>query len=243
MGAIPQNFLMNLRFPCRAIPDGFDPSRLSPEALGATHRTPCWSRRARAASEKIAEETAPTSRNSSNESLFDFRIGWSNAGLLMTTVVDGKSEQRIFTRARLDEADELIVCLDARDFKESHRASRFCSKFAFYPLIGEKGAQGAPMAERRPLSRAKGAPSPFDPNEIAMASERRARGCAFSAFIPSEALAGFDPTEFNRFGLHFRLRDAELGDFVLQLDAPFPVEDDPSLWASFVMLGAPIPQD
>ena len=68
-----------------------------------------------------------------------------------------------------------------------------------------------------------------------MASERRKDGYAFSAFIPSGTLTGFDPSEFNRVGFHYVVRDSQFGAFVLQYAFPAPCEEDPSFWATLVL--------
>ena len=48
--------------------------------------------------------------------------------------------------------------------------------------------------------------------------------------VPAAVLSGFDPEQHPRPGVYYHLRDRELGDQYLGVNADFPVSDDPSLW-------------
>ena len=235
MSSIPLGFMFRLRFSCRRAPSSLDPRALAPEALDASYSAPFWSQIELAEDSPLAARARNRAkgRERTNASLFDFRLAWLPTGLAFTTVVAGKSEQSIFLPTRLEHADSIRLCLDTRDVKESHRASRFCHRFVFYPTVAASPTESRPIAQWAPINRAKASPSPVDVSLFALASERRADGYAFSAFLPSGALTGYDAEEFNRIGLHYIVFDSEHGAFALQHYAPLPAEEDPSLWPSF----------
>lgn len=239
MATIPTDFLFRFRFSCRRW-EKASPGATIPETLDASFRIPLWSQIARSnfwdARTNESSETVGDAVKS--ESLFDFRLGWSQRGLVFTTVVSGKRNQPYWTHSSLNEADSVRFCVDTRDLRDSHRGNRFCHKFAFYPFIGESEEVARPLAQWLPINRAREIPTCVDVDSFVMRSERRSDGYAFSVFIPASSLNGFDPESFDRLGMHYTVADSEYGMFTLQHGAPLPYEDDPSLWSSFVMLGA-----
>ena len=50
-------------------------------------------------------------------------------------------------------------------------------------------------------------------------------------FLPAAALNGFDPEQNPRLGFYYAVRDAELGEQVLNVGSDFPYWEDPSLWS------------
>jgi len=233
MSCIPQSFLFRFRFPCRPLSPSQIEAFPTPETLDVSYRVPLWTQATRP--DGFATQTIEqTLRNAQNKERFDFRIGWAQEGLLFTVVVANKQEQRYWTHSSLKNADCVRLCLDARDLKDSRRGSRFCHKFLLYPLVGEGANVAKPLAQWTTLNRAKASPNTVDVNMFRLASERRVDGYAFSAFIPGSTLTGYDPEAIDRIGFHFIVRDSEYGEFALQHTEPFPVEDDPSMWATLV---------
>ncbi len=231
MSRIPQSFLFRLRIPCRPLSPTLVSSYPIPETLDASYGVPFWSQAA-SPNGFATQALVQTLRNAQNQTRFDFRIGWAQEGLLFTVVVANKREQRHWTHSSLKEADCVLLCLDARDLKDLHHGSRYCHKLLFYPLVGEGANVAKPLAQWLLLERAKARPEEVDVGSFRLASERRADGYAFSAFIPGSTLTGYDPKVIDRIGFHFIVQDSEYGKFALQHTEPFPVENDPSLWAT-----------
>ena len=234
MSTIPSNFLFRFQIPCRRVASSV--KRVTPETLDASYSLPFWSRfQERRDTFGRREPSDAIARNSSNSSIFDFRLGWSPLGIFITTVVSGKQKQEIWSQNDQQRADAVRVCLDTRDVKELRRATKFCHKFIFYPTIGAARGSLRPLVELSPINRAKDYPEPIDVKDLKVAAACKNDGYAFSCFLPAQSLTGFDPEEFDRFGLHYVVKDSQYGAFVLQHGDPLPMEDDPSLWDSFVM--------
>ena len=136
---IPSNFLFRFRFLCRRW-DAPSPRAVDPETLDASFRIPLWSfiPKSEARLERQTQQPVETvGRDEQLAETFDFRIGWSPDGLILTVVVAGKDGQPFWQRSALNSADSLRICLDTRDMNDMHRGTRFCYKFVFFPLIGE----------------------------------------------------------------------------------------------------------
>ena len=239
---IDHTFLMRARFYCRRAPENLTASSLAPEALGAEWRVPRWTQYV--FSDASTRETSRDGRAylepcgicDANRDFFDFRTAWSPEGFALTVVVAKKSEQKTFANSELDSADQIRVCLDARDLKEVKRGTRFCYKFVFFPTAVDARKTLSPKARQVTISRAREQATAIDAGEIALASELRADGYAFSAFFPAQTLVGYEPDSFNRLGLHFAVTDGARGVFALQHYAPTLYEEDPSLWPSFLLV-------
>ncbi|MGI6402176.1 MAG: hypothetical protein ACOX0A_08725 [Thermoguttaceae bacterium] len=239
MATIPTDFLFRYRLSCRHWKDAAL-KNVVPETLGATFRIPIWSRTTalNAWDSSVPEPRSTTGLNPGAESIFDFRFGWADAGLIFTVVVGGKEEQSFARHSELASADSLRLCLDTRDVSDRRRGDRFCYKFAFFPFVGESDNVAKPLAQWLPINRASEPSLHADVDSFALRSELRKDGYALSVFLPAGAITGYEPNEFNRIGMHYTVVDSKYGNFSLQHGAPLPFEDDPGLWSSFIMLGA-----
>ena len=232
---IPPNFLFRFRFSCRRC-DAPTARSIAPETLDASFRVPLWSLVPKGEVRLERQAQAPPEAIGVNPEIadfFDFRIGWAPEGLVATVVVSKKDEQPVWPRSALDQADSLRLCLDMRDMKDARRATRFCYKFVFFPLVGESPRSARPIVQWSSIARAREIPSGVDLESFLMASKRRSDGYSFTAFIPAASLNGYDPEFFARFGMHYTVSDSQRGLFTLQHSAPLPYDDDPSLWAAF----------
>jgi hypothetical protein len=57
-------------------------------------------------------------------------------------------------------------------------------------------------------------------------------GYRLEAWLPGDALTGFDPQANPLLGFYFYVRDAELGEQFLSVGHEFPFAHDPSLWST-----------
>jgi hypothetical protein len=67
-------------------------------------------------------------------------------------------------------------------------------------------------------------------------AQQRSDGYVLHAFIPAEALTGFDPQEHPRLGFNYAIIDRELGVQTFSAGPPLPYDEDPSLWATLEMV-------
>jgi hypothetical protein len=67
-------------------------------------------------------------------------------------------------------------------------------------------------------------------------SSSRNDGYLLEAFIPTDALTGFDPAEHPRLGFTYAVLDRELGEQTFGVGSPLPYQEDPSLWATLELV-------
>jgi hypothetical protein len=162
---------------------------------------------------------------------YDLRIGWNETGLLLALIVTGKKQSLWCRTTQADESDGIQICLDTRDIKDIHRASRFCHRLLFMP-IGSGRDQSQPSALWLPIHRAKEHPSSIDLSQIKMQSKVSSEGYRLDVFLPGKVLTGFEPMDYPSFGFHFVVMDREYGNSYFLAAPPLPHDQDPSLWGS-----------
>ena len=208
-----KSFLYRFRFPCQYIPAGI-------ATLDETYQLPNVSHL--------------DDSNVRSKLPFDFRIGWNEAGLRFSLAVSGKSQSLWCRTTQPDESDGIQICLDTRDIKDIHRASRFCHRLLFMP-IGRGQDQSQPAVAWLPIHRAKEHPNPVDLMQIKMLSKVSAEGYGLHVLLPGKILTGFEPTEYPSLGFHFVVMDREYGNSYFLVAPPLPHDQDPSLWGTLAM--------
>lgn len=130
-----------------------------------------------------------------------------------------------------EESEGIQICLDTRDVRNVHRASRFCHRLIFFP--SGQGANGqSPAVLWVPVHRSKGHPNPIPVEKIELKSVLLKTGYQVAATIPGELLTGYEPLEFSQIGFHYFIVDREIGDQPMLVGPPFPHDYDPSLWGT-----------
>lgn len=160
----------------------------------------------------------------------DVRLAWNDFGLALQALVTGKEEAPAGDAARPWSSDGLMLWIDTRDARSSHRATRYCHQFHFLPAGGGEDKDEpsvVPMKINRALQDAPLA----SPSDIPFRAARTKTGYRLEAFLPTAVLTGFDPAEHPRLGFYYVVRDCELGDQFLSVNGDFPFADDPSLWS------------
>lgn len=160
----------------------------------------------------------------------DVRLAWNDFGLAVQAIVAGKSEPPAGDAARPWSSDGLMLWIDTRDARTSHRASRYCHQFHFLPAGGGED-KDEPAVVPMKINRAQQDAPLANPADVPFRTHRTKGGYRLEAFLPAAALSGFDPAEHPRLGVYYVVRDRELGDQFLSVNGDFPFADDPSLWA------------
>ena len=159
----------------------------------------------------------------------DVRIAWNELGLGVQLTVAGKRKSPEGDAARPWAADGLTLWVDTRDARTAHRASRFCHQFHALP-VGGGADNDEPTFAQAKINRATQDAPLCGPADVAFRGFVQKGGYRLDLFLPSAVLTGYDLEQFPRLGVYYHVRDAELGDQYLGVNADFPIADDPSLW-------------
>lgn len=160
----------------------------------------------------------------------DFRLAWNELGLGVQVTVRGKQQPASADPGKLRHSDGMTLWIDTRDARASHRASRYCHQFHFLPTGG--GPDGdEPVFVQSKINRALQEAPQVSEGSVLLQAERSAGGYTLATFLPAAALNGFDPEQHPRLGLHYLIRDSELGEQSLSVGSDFPAVEDPSLWS------------
>ncbi|MDR2344933.1 MAG: hypothetical protein LBE18_02605 [Planctomycetaceae bacterium] len=164
----------------------------------------------------------------------DFRVGWNERGISFAVRVRGKKQMLWCKSLSPYDSDGVQIYIDTRDMKDIHRATRFCHRLIFLPVVND-GYRSEPCVFWLPIHRAKSYPNPIDAKKIKLANKIFNGGYDLKIFVPQEVLTGFDPIEYPALGFHFVVVDRELGNRYFLVEPPFPYDYDPSLWGTLLL--------
>ncbi|TWT32401.1 hypothetical protein KOR34_41640 [Posidoniimonas corsicana] len=173
---------------------------------------------------------------SSERRFADVRMAWAPEGLAITVTVTGKNQALWCRESRLDESDGLQVWIDTRATHNIHRASKYCHRFGFLPSGGGRGAAEA-AADQLLINRARENARPVRPRELQAIGRVKEGGYHLMAFVPAQALGGYDPEQHDQLGFHYEVIDRELGVQSYANGREFPTDEDPSCWATLRLEG------
>ncbi len=207
---LPKRFLFRFAAPCR-------------------YKSPLWTKEGAGLGRQ--HRLANFSQLEGQSGAIEVRAGWSEAGLAVACRVEGKRQPVWDRDSRPEDSDGLHLWIDTRDVHNVHRAGRFCHRFLFLPRGGGPRLD-RPLAQWLPIHRARQMPQPVAAETLSVRSEIGKDGYLLEAFLPAEALTGFDPQEHPRLGFNYAVLDRELGVRTFAVGAPLAYEEDPSLWAT-----------
>ncbi len=161
----------------------------------------------------------------------DFRAAWSEEGMVFSVLVEGKQQPPWCRATQVSESDGMQIWIDTRNVQNVHRASRFCHRLVFLPSGGAAKTTD-PVAAVLPINRARELHGPIHEGQLEVASKILADGYQLDAFVPAEALTGFNPEDHSAIGFNYAVYDRELGNHTLTAGGAMPYREDPSLWAT-----------
>ncbi|MCO8123844.1 hypothetical protein NHH03_19015 [Stieleria sp. TO1_6] len=164
----------------------------------------------------------------------DVRIGWSEQGIGLQVLVNGKRQLPWCRETRLDESDGFHLWIDTRCSPNIHRATQYCHRFLFMPAGGGPQRE-RPVSSLIEINRARGNPKTIAADALSIKAFPRHDGYEIGGIIPASALTGFDPVEQSRIAFYYAVIDRELGWQTLGVGPEYPVTEDPSLWADGVL--------
>jgi hypothetical protein len=216
---IPRSFLFHFSAACPYVETLWTAKGTS---LDESHRLPDFS----------ALKPKPAETSSGR---IDFRMGWNEKGLAFSLRVEGRRRLPWCRTSRPEESEGVQLCLDTRDIRNVHRASRFCHRLLVLP--GGSGPNSMnPSILWLPINRAKAHPNPVNIERLKIGGQITDTFYRLDFVLPSDTLTGYEPLEHSRLGLHYYIVDQDIGNRAFLLDTPFPHSEDPSLWAAVDLL-------
>lgn len=201
-------------------------------------KQPLWSKTGVTLDEsyRLPDLAALDAGSASSERPFaDVRMAWSEKGVAITVSVTGKTQPLWCRESRLEDSDGLQVWIDTRATHNIHRASKFCHRYTFLPAGGGRGS-AEPVADQLLINRARENARPVRPRELQVVSKVKPDGYEMAVGIPAIALHGYDPSQQTTLGFHYQVLDRELGLQTFANGVEFPVDEDPSCWATLELV-------
>ena len=166
-----------------------------------------------------------------NESPFcSIAAGWSRDGIEIYASIDTP-----YTRSfhpQIQKGDSFEICIDTRDVKTSGYNTRFCHHFFFLP----EAVEGQHAGEITKF-RTEDAHELCNPQDLIVESTIKRGSYLLQCFIPSHCLIGYDPEQFDRIGMTYRMnRFGGDPQQLAVLAAEYKYEEQPSLWSSVRLL-------
>jgi hypothetical protein len=207
-------FLFRFATPCLHVPE-FD--WVNRTELDERYRLPCFA------------------ELEGKRSYADLRMGWHEKGVLVFVRVAGKQQSVWCRDSRIEDSDGLQIWLDTRDTKNVHRAGRFCHRFAIMPKGAGRNLD-QPLVTLLAINRAKESPREIPERALQAKSRTFKDGYEVLAWIPAEALTGYDANEHTKVGFTYAVVDRELGLQTFSVGTEFPFTEDPSLWGTLELV-------
>lgn len=149
-------------------------------------------------------------------------MGWSPEGLIVLVKFDEAFDSSVYPDISRGDAVELFI--DTRDVKTSGFNTRFCHHFFFLPNAVD-GVDRGELTHFRTEDR----------HELCEATELGLKQLSKKSLeirIPTDCMTGYDPVDFGRIGLSYRLwQHGEAQHFSVSTNE-YAVEQQPSLWST-----------
>ncbi len=214
---IPTNLQFRYRIPCKKVATSSRAKTPKPVELDESYRLPHFG--------EFEDQYG----------FADVRCGWSEKGLYITAIVEGRELPLECRETAIMDSDSLYLWVDTRDTHDVHRATRFCHWFVLLPA-GRGTKKDKPVATPVKINRARETSLAFNRAQVAVESKVSKTGYTLLALIPATALAGWDTEEHRNIGFNFMVNDSELGYQTLALGPDMPIEEDPSLWQTLQLV-------
>jgi len=167
----------------------------------------------------------------------ELRAAWNDDGLAFSVLVHGKKHAPAAEERTPTMPDGLQLWIDTRNTQSIHRASRYCHHFCFAPTGGGRDGE-QPFGIQLPIAQARELTPLAAKGSLLVNAEILSDRYRLDAWLGREQLQGFDPAADReagtptKLGFFYEIRDSELGDQTLTVDASFPFSYDPSLWST-----------
>lgn len=160
----------------------------------------------------------------------EVRLGWSESGLRIRVITQGKRKQPRCSESRLIDSDGIHLWINTRPNQDIQRATRFCHQFVFLPL--GRGRQGTdPVCGQLLIHRAKEQAPVAEAEQLSAKTTLQGSDYDLTIDIAAAALNGYAPSDNPQLGFAYRIVDQERGNQTFPISEEFPIAENPSLWA------------
>ena len=157
-------------------------------------------------------------------------FGWSSDGIELFIAIDQPYLKSTFPQD--DTGDSVELCIDTRDVKTSGYNTRFCHHFFFLPEAVE-GLQAGELTKFR----TEDAHELCDPLDLKVQCTFKQKSYIMQCFIPTNCLNGYDPAQFDRLGMTYRINRANGPSQQFSVvTEDYKFQEQPSLWSSVRLL-------
>ena len=173
--------------------------------------------------------------------LGEVRAGWNDDGLGFSMLVRGKKHPPAADARMPTMPDGVQLWIDTRNTQTIHRASRYCHHFCFAPVGGGNNGE-QPFGTQLHIAQAREPTSLAAKGSLLVNAKLLSDGYRLEIWLRRDQLQGFDPAADReagtptKLGFFYEIRDSELGDQTLTVDASFPFAYDPSLWSTLELI-------
>lgn len=160
----------------------------------------------------------------------EIAIGWNREGVEVFVYI--KQPYARSSYPQYDKGDSFELCIDTRDVKTSGYNTRFCHHFIFLPEAIE-GLQAAELTKFR----TEDSHEPCASADLQVQSIIKRDHYILQCFIPAHCLHGYDPDQFERFGMTYRVnRSNGTPQHFSVLSTEYKFQEQPSLWSSMRLI-------
>ncbi|MFA6915610.1 MAG: hypothetical protein WC222_04375 [Parachlamydiales bacterium] len=164
------------------------------------------------------------------EAFAEIYMGWAEQGLAIH-VLCNETFNRV-SYPDVTRGDSLELFLDTRDVKTSGYNTRYCHHFYCLPESIE-GHQAGEITHFR----TEDAHEWCNHEDLEVKASKHSGSYSLTLIIPSHCMTGYDPENFNRIGISYRVnRTVGPQQHFSAVSEEFQIEQQPSLWASFKLI-------
>jgi hypothetical protein len=165
-------------------------------------------------------------------------VAWNDDGLAVRGIARGVGNKRWCHPTKPEDSDGLHLWIATRPTGESHRAGRFCRRFAILPTGGGLRAD-KPVIVPAVIPRTSEMPPEIPEGSSMVEATLTADGWEVQALIQAAALPGWEPAEISKLGFFASVVDRRLGQMPCFAPSEFPWESDPTTWAELELVEQP----
>src|SRR5690606_34664962 len=112
-----------------------------------------------------------------------FSAGWNEKGFGVAATVRGKRMPLVAKLSEAESGDGLQIWIDTRNTQGSHRASRYCHRFAILPAVGSSKSR-KPAVRALPIQQARESRAVADLSSVLIGVELTTDGYRIEAWFP-----------------------------------------------------------